>query len=112
MKLWLAYGSIFVIFGMGAHYVYTIRNNIELKAEARELSATVETLRREAEIKESINLALVADKEALEDETNKLRRDLGAIPRTQVQRDCDTVSLPAGYADQLQDYLRNRIRLP
>ncbi len=103
------YIAIVVLLSMGAgiwYHIQVARENAVLKISISSAEQRIKTLEEDQKIKEGINRIAIQKQKEAEREKDKLQRTLAKLPRTQAQRDCDSMPTPAGYAQRMLDYAR------
>jgi len=94
-------GGILVLVVSIWFHVQQAKENARLEFSLEQAGETIAMMNADAKQKEQINLTLRQTREELENEKARLVADLERLPRTEAQRDCDLVPLPAGFADKL-----------
>jgi len=100
-KLYMIGGGILVLVVSTWFHVQQAKENARLEFSLEQAGETIAMMNADAKQKEQINLDLRQTREELENEKARLVADLEQLPRTETQRDCDTVAVPDGYRELL-----------
>jgi len=100
-----AIAAVLISAGIAVWYhVQVARENAVLKISINSAEERIKNLEKDQKIKEEITAQAIQQKKEAQNETEKLKRDMAKLPRTQAQRDCDAVPTPDGYARRVLDY--------
>lgn len=83
------------------YHIQLAQENARLEQEIAIANESARVAKQDAESKANRNTELRQRIEDIRYETEQLREDLAALPRTQIQRDCDAAPLPTGYVERL-----------